>query len=465
MDLIVKGGTVVTTADQFKADVVVKDGKIAALVDKAVPKEGTEVVNARGMYVMPGGIDPHVHLQLPFCGTVSKDDFLNGTKAGACGGLTTLIDFAIQTKGSSMMQAVEARRAEADGKVCIDYALHVGITDWKSKRTQKEMKKVIDYGIPSFKMFMIYKNEGWMADDADLFGALKEAGRYGGMIGVHAENVYLTDSLTEAFLKDGRWKEHGAYAHFLTRPNFTEGEAVQRAVTMAEFSGGKLYIVHMSTEEAMEAVIEGKKRGVEVYAETCPQYLLLTADKFKDKKTGHYYATCPPIREKKDNVALWEGMAIGAVEVMGTDTCTFDTKQKKMWKGKFNKIPFGMPGVETFLPTLYTHGVRKKRMTLQEFVALTSTNAARLFGLYPKKGVIAVGSDADILVFDPRRKFTITPKNLQTNCDWSPFDGMKLTGYPHATLSRGKIVAREGKFVGEVGHGEFVKRSPGGRLP
>ena len=464
MDLIVKGGTVVTTSDRFKADVVVKNGKITALADKAEPVNGAEVIDAKGMYVMPGGIDPHVHLQLPFCGTVSKDDFEGGTQAAACGGLTTVIDFAIQTKGKSMMSAVKARRAEADDRVCIDYALHVGITDWKSKKTQQEIAKVIDYGIPSFKMFMIYASQGWMADDADLYGALEATGKLGGMIGVHAENVHLTDSLTEAYLAQGLWKEHGAYAHFLTRPNFTEAEAVQRAITMAEYSGGQLYIVHMSTKEAMEAVMDGHERGVNVYAETCPQYLLLTADKFKDKKTGHHYATCPPIRTREDNAALWDGLALGAVEVMGTDTCTFDTKQKKMWKGKFNQIPFGMPGVETFLPLMYTHGVRKKRITLEELVALTSTNAARLFGLYPKKGTLAVGSDADILVFDPKAKFTITPKALRTNCDWSPFDGMKLTGYPHVTLSRGKVVARQGKFVGEVGHGEFVERKPGGCL-
>ena len=464
MDLIVKGGTVVTTADQFKADVVVKNGKIIGLESKAKPKNGSEVVDAKGMYVFPGGIDPHVHLQLPFCGTVSKDDFENGTKAGACGGLTTLIDFAIQTKGQSMKSAVKARKKEADGKVCVDYALHVGITDWKNKRTQNELKDIIASGIPSFKMFMIYASQGWMADDADLYGALLESAKYGGTIGVHAENVYLTDTLTEQYLKDGSWKKYGAYAHFLTRPNFTESEAVQRAITMAEYAKGQLYIVHMSTKESMYAVIEGKQRGVKVIAETCPQYLLLTADKFKDKKTGHYYATCPPIRTREDNADLWWGLGCGAVETMGTDTCTFDTKQKAMWKGKFSQIPFGMPGVETFMPTMYTHGVRKKRLTLQQFVKLTSTNSARLFGLYPKKGVIAVGSDADICVFDPKKEVTLKPKKMQTNCDWSPFDGMKLKGYPHVTISRGEIVAKDGKFVGKVGHGQFVARKAGGTL-
>ncbi|MDP8247670.1 MAG: dihydropyrimidinase [Candidatus Tritonobacter lacicola] len=457
---IIKGGTIVTASDTYKGDIVIEGEKIRAIGSKLKPYKGTEVIDARGKLVFPGGIDVHVHLQLPFCGTVSSDDFENGTKAAACGGLTTLIDFAIQSKGKRIMEAVEARRAEADGKVCIDYSLHGGITDWND-RTRREIKKAIDYGIPSFKMFMIYKDEGWMADDGILFNGLEETARFGGMIMVHAESVFILELLINRYHTPEMMKKYRAYAHALSRPYYVEEEAIIRAIKWAEVTNGNLYIVHMSTGGGADAVKAGREKGVNVWSETGPQYLLLEDSVFK-KKNGHCYATCPQIKKKGDCARLWKGLRAGEVSIIATDTCTFTTKQKAMWKGDFTKIPFGLPGVETMVPLMYTYGVGKKRISLNRFVQLVSTNPAKLHGLYPEKGTIAVGSDADIVVFDPKKKVTLSHKKLQTNCDWSPFEGFRLQGYPHMTFSRGKLVAREGKFVGDVGHGRFVRRKPGG---
>ncbi len=459
-DIIIKNGTVVTDIDSKKVDIGVKDGKIASLGPRLIESSHTELIDASGMYVFPGGIDVHVHFQLPFSGTVSADDFENGTKAAACGGVTTVLDFAIQQKGKSIMEAVEARRAEADSKVCIDYGLHAAITDWND-RTQSEIREVIDYGIPTFKMFMIYKNEGWMADDGMLFQALEETLKHGGHIGVHAESVDILDMLIERYAKEKeRW---GAYGHTLSRPCFTEEEAIIRAIKWAEATGGKLYIVHMSTGEGADAVRTGKQRGVNVYAETCPQYLLLDDDVFKGEN-GHLYATCPQIKKPHDSERLWKGLKEGDVQIIATDTCTFTTEQKAAWNRDFRKIPFGMPGVETMIPLMFTEGVGNRGFSPNQFVALVSTNPAKLFGMYPTKGALEVGSDADILVFDPKRKVTIHADDLQTNCDWSPFEGWELTGYPHITISRGKVVARDGKFVGEVGHGRFLHRKSHGTL-
>ena len=460
LDLIIKNGQIVTASDTFVADVGIQGEKIFTLSKDLTPGPDTDVIDATGKYVFPGGIDVHVHLQLPFSGTISKDDFENGTKAAACGGVTTVIDFAIQTKGHPIMEAVQARRAEADPMVCVDYGLHAAITDWNDN-TQAEIKQVIDYGIPTFKCFMIYAKEGWMSDDGMLFNALEETAKHGGHIGVHAESVFVLNMLIERYAKEmDKW---GAYAHTLARPYFTESEAVIRAIKWAEVTGGQLYIVHMSAGESADAVKAAKERGVRVYAETCPQYLLLDDEVFK-RKDGHLFATCPQIKKPHDSERLWQGLANGDVQVVATDTCTFDTEQKAAWNGDFRKIPFGLPGVETMVPLMFTEGVGKRGFSVNHFVALVSTNPAKLFGMYPEKGTIVIGSDADLVVFDPKKKVTLHAADLQTNCDWSPFEGWELTGYPTTTISRGKVVVSDGKFVGEVGHGKFIKRKPYGKL-
>ncbi len=459
MDLIIKNGTVVTAQDIYKADIGIKAGKIATIADSTSALKGTEVIDAGGMLVMPGGIDVHVHLELPFCGTVSKDDFENGTKAAACGGLTTLIDYGIQQKGHPVLDAIKARREKADGRVCIDYSLHGGITDWEKARN--EMDELIDYGISSFKMFMVYRNEGWMADDGDLMQALESTARNGAMIMTHSENDFVIQALLKKYGPEA--KKLGAWGHVITRPNFSESEAITRAIQLAEATGGRLYIVHMSTGEGADAVKAGHDRGARVFAETCPQYLLLDDSVFKEKD-GHLYATCPQLRKKKDQERLWKAIERHTVEVVGTDTCTFDKTQKAMWDGDFRKIPYGMPGVETLLPLMHTYGVTGKHFSLCRLVQLLATNPAKLFGLYPQKGTIAIGTDADIVVFDPKKEGTISFENMQTNCDWSPFEGFKISGVPKYTVSRGRIVAKDGKFTGVVGHGAFVRRKPFGNL-
>ncbi|MFX1319990.1 MAG: dihydropyrimidinase [Promethearchaeota archaeon] len=456
MDLVIQNGTIVTTDTTWRADIGITDEQITAIKKKLKPGSETQVVDAKGMYVFPGAIDAHVHFQLPIGGTISADDFENGTKAAAMGGVTTVIDFATQEKGGTIQEAVEARRKEADDKVCIDYGLHAGITDWNDE-TQSEIQLIIKSGIPSFKMFMIYRERGLMADDGMLFQGLEETKKHGGMISVHAESASILDMLIKRYANEmGRL---GAYAHALSRPDFTESEAVQRVIKWAEATGGRLYIVHMSAGESAQYVHDARARGVDVYAETCPQYLLLDDSIFK-QKNGHYYATCPQVKKKTDNERLWQGLETGDIQVIATDTCTLNTQQKDTWGGDFRKIPYGLPGVETMLPLMYTEGVGKQRFSVNHLIALISTNPAKIFGMYPQKGTIALGSDADIVVFDPNKKVILHAHDLQTNCDWSPYENWSLKGYPNTTISRGKIIVSGGEFIGECGHGQFLKRKP-----
>ncbi|MBU3956042.1 dihydropyrimidinase [bacterium] len=461
MNLIIKNGRIITAEKTVSADIGIEKGKIVK-IGKGIKSAGARVIDAKGKFVMPGGIDMHVHLNLFFCGSYSEN-WDTATQAASCGGVTTIIDFAFQKKGDSLKKAIEERKADAEGKVAIDYSLHGGITDW-NEQTKNEMNDLtINGGIPSFKMFMIYKSQGWMADDGILFSALEQTAKTGAMIMLHAESAFILDLLVERYHTKEMMKKYGAYCHTLSRPCFTEYEAVQRAAMWAKVTGGRVYIVHTSTSESAEIVAKAKKEGVQIWNETCPQYLLLTDDVYK-KANGHYYACCPQMKKKHDAQGLLKAVKSGAVSVLSTDTCTFNTKQKNMWEGDFTKIPYGLPGVETLLPTMFTFLVGKNKISPNKFVSLVSTNPAKLFGLYPQKGDIKVGSDADIVIFDPNKKVTIDYKKLATKCDWSPFQGMKLTGYPETTISRGEIVAENGKFVGKKGHGRFVPRKPGGKL-
>jgi dihydropyrimidinase len=461
MDLIICNGRIVTAEKSNIADIAIEKGKIKA-IGRSLGGHAKRTIDATGKIILPGVIDAHVHFQLPSGGTVTADDFENGAKAAACGGVTTIIDFATQKKGKSLKEAVEARRAEADGKVAIDYALHGVPTDWNAK-TRKELEKLADAGITTFKMYMIYAKEGMMSSDDALFNALETTAGFGAMIGVHAESAVVLNLLIERYHNNKNMKKYGAYCHVLSRPNFIEAEAIQRAVTWAEATGGRLYIVHMSTAEGAEIVHYAKARGVNVYAETCPQYLLLDDSVFK-KPDGHLYATCPQIKKKEDSRRLWQALAYGDISAVATDSCTFTKKQKAIWRGDFTKIPYGIPGVETLLPLIYTHGVGKKRITESQLVSILCTNPAKLMGLYPEKGTIAVGADADLVVFDPGKKVTLSYKNLQTNCDWSPYENFKLVGYPETTISRGVVVAHKGIFVGKTDHGKFIKRHVGQNL-
>jgi dihydropyrimidinase len=462
MDLIIKGGTIVTATEKYVTDIGIEDSKIK-VIGKLTPDNNTEILDASGKLVMPGFIDAHVHLSLPFSGTISADTFETGTRAAAAGGVTTVVDFAIQSKGSSLKEAIKNRKAEADGEVIVDYSLHGGITDW-NENTKAELPDIIKKeGISSFKMFMIYKSEGWLTTDPVLIEALEETKKLGGMIQVHAESVDLLDSLIAKHHNQEEMEKYGAWLHVVTRPNIIEAEAIQRAITWAEYTGGHLFIVHMSTGEGAAMVKAARDRGVNVIAETCPQYLILNEEVFKGEN-GHLFATCPQIKSKKDGERLWQGLANGDISTVGTDTCTFNTEQKAMWKGDFTKIPFGLPGTELMVPLLYNDGVKAGRFSLRKMVEVGSTNPAKVFGLYPQKGSLRAGSDADIVIFDSEKEVIVDYKNMETNCDWNPFQGKQLKGYPHLTLVRGKVVGKDGRCIGEKGYGKFVKRGTSGNF-
>jgi dihydropyrimidinase len=451
-DIVIKGGRIASSSGTTRADVGIAGEKIAAVGQSL---EGKQTIDATNRLVLPGAIDVHNHFQLPFCGTTSADDFTNGSKAAAMGGVTTFLDFAIQAKPASVMEAISARRAEADGKVCIDYGLHAGITEWNDDRA-REIPQIIDAGLPTFKMFMIYRSQGWQSTDADIYAALRETSKYGGMVGLHAENDDLIAFFQKEAERDGL---KGCYAHALTRPTITETEAISRAINLARATGGRLYIFHMSTGAAADIVRHARQGGVDVHAETGPHYLLLDDELFK-REDGHHFATCPPIRKPADQENLWRRIADGTVEVLATDTCTFNSQQKAMWQGDYRKIPFGMPGIETLLPLTYSKGVREGRITLEQMISLLCESPAKLFGMWPRKGTISVGSDADVVIFDPDHSATISCKNLVTNCDYNPFEGTKVTGWPMTTLLRGKRVVSERTFVGQPGQGKFIKRTP-----
>jgi len=457
LDTIIQGGRLVTAAETTRADVGIRGEKIVAIGNQLAKTHAKDakIIDAKGCYVVPGGIDVHVHLDLPFCGTVSADDYDSGTRAAACGGVTTLIDFAIPYGKETLRQAVDNWHARADGKACIDYSFHLAITNWQRQR--KDVKKMIDQGIPTFKQFMIYEKEGWQSDDAAMYGALELLRDLGGMLCVHAESSRVLDLLVDRHHNRAEMKRHGAYLHTLTRPNFIEAEAIQRAIQWTRVTGGRLFVVHMSTGDGADLVRQAREEGVNVLAETCPQYLVLD-DRVFTRKDGHLYATCPQLKKPRDQKRLWQGLKNGEVCSVSTDTCTFNRKQKAMWKGDWTKIPMGMPGLETLLPIVYTH-VLKRRLTVNEFVDKCCTTPARVMGLYPRKGALQIGSDADISIIHPTAKRKVDWRKMQTNCDWSPFQGWELAGFAKHTLCRGRPVVENYKFVGRNGYGRFIPRS------
>ncbi len=461
MDSIIKGGTIVTAYEKYVADIGIKDGKIVTIGANLTSNGNTEVIDATGKLVMPGMIDGHVHLSLPFGGTVSADTWITGTRAAAAGGVTMLIDFAIQKPGDTLVETIRKRREEADGDVYIDYGLHGGIAKWTDD-IKAEIGPMCRDGVTSFKMFMIYRNEGWLSTDPSIIAGLEETKKHGGMIQVHAESMDLIDSLQTAHHNEAEMKEHGAYLHTMTRPNATEFEAVQRAITWAEYTGGTLYFVHLSTKESADMVRQARKKGLNVIGETCPQYLYLDDEKFRGEN-GHLFGTCPQIKKPEDGEKLWEALDDQSLSVVGTDTCTFNTEQKALWKGDFTKIPFGMPGSELMLPLLY-EGVSEGKINLHRMVEIGSTNPAKVFGMYPQKGALLPGSDADIVIFDPEKEMTVDYRDMETNCDWSPYQGKTMKGVASMTLLRGKIIAKDGKCVGGQGYGQFIKRGPSGNF-
>jgi dihydropyrimidinase len=459
LDRIVKGGTVVTPAGTFVGDVGIAGEKVTALGGDLEAGPGTDVIDATGHHVLPGILDVHVHLELPFCGTVSADDYRTGTRAGARGGVTTVVDFAIPYAGESLDQAADNWLRKAEGKSLIDYTFHICITRWAEHQSQ--IKDMVDRGFTTFKEFMIYESEGWQSDDRALFGTLEKMREYGTMLLVHAESARVLDELIARHHTPELMQRYGARLHPMTRPNFIEAEAIQRVVQWCEATGGQLYIVHMSTAEGTDIVRAAQARGVPVLAETCAQYLVLDESVFEGTD-GHLFACCPQVKKPKDVERLWRGLREGEVSVVSTDTCTFTREQKAMWNGDWTKIPMGLPGLETLLPLVYTHGVLGGRLSLEELAVKLSTNPARIMGLYPRKGAIMVGSDADLAIIHPTATRTVSPSTLETNADWSPYDGWELAGFARTTLSRGEVIVDKYAVVGREGRGQWLPRTTAG---
>ncbi len=453
MDTVITNGIIATATETYQADIGIKEGKIAAL---GLHLEGAETIDAQGNYVFPGGIDIHTHFELPFMGTVSADDFETGSIAAAFGGTTTFVDFAIQGEGESLHQALETWMARAKDKAAIDYGFHVAIGDMTDEVMNVEMAELVEQGITSFKLFMAYKG-AFMVDDETLFKSLLKARDLGALIMVHAENGDVLHHLINQHLAEGK-KE--PIWHALSHPPEAEAEAVGRAASLAALAKAPIYIVHTSAAQALEKIKEARDKGQRVLAETCPQYLFFNIEHYRlPNFEGAKYVMSPPLRDEGNEESLWQGLMSGDLQVVSTDHCPFNfVGQKDMGKDDFSMIPNGMPGVETRVPLMYHFGVNEGRFSVNKFVELVSTNPARLFGLAPQKGTISIGADADLVVFDPQKEVRLSVENLHMNVDHSPYDHITVRGYPVLTMQRGKIIVRDGQFLGEAGSGQFLRR-------
>ncbi|HYM51238.1 MAG TPA: dihydropyrimidinase [Candidatus Limnocylindrales bacterium] len=455
MKTLIRNGTIVTGSETYPADLLI-DGERIALIGASIPSDPgpDRVIDAQGTYVMPGGIDVHTHLDMPFMGTSTSDDFQTGTVAAAFGGTTSIVDFAIQYRGQALREGLEAWIKKAEGRAVIDYGFHMIATDLPDS-VLTEMDQLVDTGVTSFKLFMAYPG-AFMLDDASIFRGLLRSASNGGLICMHAENGGAIDVLVKQALAAGHTapKFHG-----LTRPTTAEGEATGRAIALAEMAGAPLYIVHLSCADALNQVKAARDRGLPVYAETCPQYLFLSDKNLEEPGfEGAKYVCSPPVREAWNQDELWKGIAGNDLQVVSTDHGTFTYhEQKQAGRHDFSKIPNGMPGIETRLMLLYG-GVRSGKISLNRFVEIVSTAPAKMFGLFPKKGAIAVGSDADLVLFDPHAKGRITADAMHMRVDYNPYEGTELTGRPVTVLSRGTVLVDQGTFVGPPGHGRMLKR-------
>jgi dihydropyrimidinase len=457
---LVKNGTVITASDRYQADIYIDKG-VVTLIGQGLNLPAETVIDASGMLVMPGGIDVHTHLDMPFGGTTSADDFETGTVAAAHGGTTTLVDFAIQSFGEGLYPAFEGWMKRAEGKATIDYAFHMIVRELTDQVSGEMDKMVRHEGITSFKLFMAYPGV-FMVDDATIFRALLKTRENGGLICMHAENGGVIDTLVKEALRQG----HTAPKyHALTRPTRAEGEATGRAIALAEMAGVPIYIVHLSCSDALEKVKQARDMGLPAYAETCPQYLFLSYEDYERPGfEGAGYVMSPPLREKWNQEALWKGLAKNDLQVVSTDHCPFcmnEPPQKQVGRDDFSKIPNGAPGIETRLMLVWDGGVRTGKIDMHRFVEIVSTNPAKMFGLWPKKGTVAVGSDGDLVLFDPEKETTLSAKTHHMKVDYNPYEGRKVKGGPAMVLSRGEVIVDHGQFKGRKGRGQFVKRQPG----
>ena len=454
MKVLIKNGHVVTAVDDYFADILIEDEKIA-VIGRQLDMEADRTIDASDKLVIPGGIDPHTHMELPFGGTFASDDFKTGTIAAAHGGTTTIIDFAVQYHGESLIEAVDNWHKKAEGRTAIDYGFHLITTDLPDERVP-EMRQLINEGVMSFKLFMAYPGV-FLVDDATIYRAMKNAGNWGGLICMHAENGIVINEIIKHALAEG--KTAPKY-HALTRPTKAEAEGVHRAIAIAEMAEAPVYIVHLSCADSLEEVCEARDRGLPAYAETCPQYLFLDYSLYeREGFEGAKWVMTPPLREKWNQDKLWQGLRGNDLQVISTDHCPFCMKEKELGLDDFTKIPNGGPGVEHRMSLIYNGGVAGGRISLNRFVELTSTSAAKIFGLFPRKGTIAVGSDADIVIFDPNEEMTISAETHHMNVDYSAYEGMTVKGVTKTVLSRGRVVIDDGKYVGKPGDGQFLKRS------
>ena len=453
MRTLIRNGRVVTAVDDYRADILI-EGETVSTIGARLDVEADVVIDAAGKLVIPGGIDPHTHMELPFGGTESSDDFRTGTTAAAHGGTTTIIDFAVQYKGQSLVQGLDNWHRKAEGKCAIDYGFHLITTELEDSQTE-ELHAVMDEGVTSFKLFMAYPGV-FLADDATIFRAMSAAGERGGLVCMHAENGVVINEIIKRALAAGRTAPK---YHALTRPTVAEAEGVHRAIRLAEMAESPVYIVHLSCADALNQVREARDRGLPAFAETCPQYLFLSVEDYGEDFEGAKYVMTPPLRERWNQDELWKGLKSDDLQVISTDHCPFCMKeQKELGRGDFSKIPNGAPGVEHRMSLIYDGGVARGRVSLNRFVELTSTAAAKMFGLFPRKGTIAVGSDADIVVFDPEAEQTISAATHHMNVDYSAYEGRKVKGVVETVLSRGRVVVEGGEFKGRAGAGRFLKR-------
>lgn len=455
MKTLIRNGHVVTAVDDYHADILIEDGTIQ-MIGRTLPVSADQEIDAQGLLVLPGGIDAHTHFDMPFGGTMSSDDFLTGTRAAAFGGTTTIVDFAIQSRGRTMQEAFETWLGKAEGKAVIDYGFHMIVSEAIPDRLQ-EMQTMVDQGITSFKMFTAYPGV-FMVDDGGIFRALQRSGEIGALMAMHAENGSVIDVLVEQALARG---ETAPKYHALTRPPEMEGEAAHRVIAMAALAKAPVYIVHLSAAQALDAVMAARDQGHAVYAETCPQYLFLSYENYEEPGfDGAKYVMSPPLRPREHQERLWTGLKRDDLQVVSTDHCPFCMKdQKILGESNFAKIPNGAPGVETRMSLIYDGAVGQHRFSLNRFVEVTATAPAKMFGLFPKKGTIAVGSDADIVLFDPAATTTWSTESAHMRVDYNPYEGRTTQGAVRTVLSRGEIIVEGGSFRGRDGRGEFQKRN------
>jgi dihydropyrimidinase len=459
MSTLIQNGTVVSAESTFPADILVDGEKIKEMRQGIPANAADRVMDATGMLLMPGGIDAHTHLDMPFGGSNSSDDFETGTRAAAFGGTTTIVDVAIQARGTKMRHALDTWWKKGEGKACIDYGLHMIVTDL-GEAGLEDMDDMVNEGVASFKLFMAYPNV-LMVDDATIFKALSRTAKNGALICMHAENGGVIDVIVQRALAEGKT---APIYHALTRPTTAEAEAVHRAIAMAEIAGTPVYIVHLSSEDALNEVRAARDRGLPAFAETCPQYLLLSIEELERPNfEGAKYVFTPPLREKKNLPKLWDGLKHDHLQVVSTDHCPFCFEdQKVLGKDDFTKIPNGGPGIENRLQLIYHHGVNQGKLTVNRFVELVSTTPARIFGMYPRKGVLAPGSDADIVFWDPQADYTISAKTHHMRVDYSMFEGFQVKGNVRTVMSRGEVVVDKGQFLGKAGRGQYLKRQARG---